>query len=265
MSDMVPIPPTNPLLLLQTAMDKGFEPEKMGKLMDLAERWEANQAASNFGRAIADFQARCPLIFKGRAADRYAFASYDDIWKVAGPIAADLGISVSFSFPKTDSGQSLTIVHLRVGSHAEERPFSIPIADMQEVLKQIAAQTKITLAQAYGFWLSYQKRYSLCAALNIVVTNEDNDSAGDGAVISDEDVAMLTDLIKTKGANYQRFLKWASEAAKKEVADLHQVPVGILAKAIDMLHRFQAPKAKVTPKGELFTGQQGDANEGSLQ
>jgi len=58
-----------PMALIQMAVQANADPDKLGKLMDLQERWEAKQAADAFGQALADFQSECPPVHKGRSID----------------------------------------------------------------------------------------------------------------------------------------------------------------------------------------------------
>src|ERR1700680_2664548 len=77
--------PVNPMTLLKSALDRGLDIEKLDKLMDLAERWEAGQAARAFGEAVKAFQLEMPAIVKGNPVRNkdgdlmYRFANFDDI------------------------------------------------------------------------------------------------------------------------------------------------------------------------------------------
>jgi len=47
--------------MLMTAVQKGADLSQVEKLMDLQERWQANQAKSAYLQAMSDFQSECPL------------------------------------------------------------------------------------------------------------------------------------------------------------------------------------------------------------
>lgn len=161
----------SPLTLLHTALEKGVDPDRLGKLMDLAERWEENRASKAFADAITKFQKLCPPIHKSQMAGKsdgrmqYKFASYDDVMYVAGPILADCGIAISFTTDPSEHGLKATC-RVRVGTHYEDHTLTVPIPDM-----------RVNGTQQFGAALTYAKRYVLCAALNIVVTNEDDDAS----------------------------------------------------------------------------------------
>jgi len=94
-----------PLQMIQAAIEKGIDPDK---LMAFAERYERNRAVEAFGRAITKFQSLCPRITKNRTASiqprdgskssfNYEFSGFDDIDKVIRPLLIECGLAISFS------------------------------------------------------------------------------------------------------------------------------------------------------------------------
>jgi hypothetical protein len=206
-----PKPATNPMALIQAAIERGIDPDQLGKLMDLQERHERNRAAEAFGSAIAEFQRRCPRIHKGRKVDagplRYQYASFDDVMAEAGPHLSACGIALSFSTEANDRGIRVT-VRVRVGIHAEDSTLDVPVPDM-----------KVNSTQRYGAALSYAKRYALCAALNIVVTDDvDDDANSCFDPITEQQEVELIELIEAKGADKPRFLKWMGVEKLSDIA-----------------------------------------------
>ena len=53
-----------PMILLQTAIDQGCDLDKLSKLMDLQDRWEANEARKAFNSAFAEFKSEAVQIVK---------------------------------------------------------------------------------------------------------------------------------------------------------------------------------------------------------
>lgn len=213
--------PADPMAIIQAALERGVDHDQLGKLLDLQERHERHRAAETFGDAVADFQRRCPPVHKGRkvASMGYVFASYDDVMAVAGPHLAACGIAVSFSTETTDRGVKVT-VRVRVGIHAEDSTLEIPIPDM-----------KVNSTQRYGAALSYAKRYALCAALNIVVTDEDDDAQLCNEVVTAEQVAALQAIIDAKQVDPVKFLAWIGAES------LADIPASAYEKALAALRR----------------------------
>lgn len=228
-SDMVPAGGRNPLALLQAAIEKGMDPDKLGKLMDLAERWEANQAAAAFGVALASFQSQCPVIKKKRKADvggkfSFQYAGFDDIDRVVRPILAECGLSVTFK-AQDDAGNGngnarrlKVTCQVRHGSHTEETTVNIPIPAMS-----------VNDTQQYGAAVSYAKRFSLCAALNIVVSDEDDDAAKLVQVVTEEQAAEIEALIAEKSVDLGKFLDWC------QVASITDIPAANYPKVVHTL------------------------------
>lgn len=159
--------PGNPMDLLSMAVERGTDPAQLEKLTELYERWQRNQAAQAFADALASFQRDCPQIHKSRKADRFAYASYDDIMHQVQPVLADCGLSVSFDMEQTQANMMTCTVIVKGGVHEQRTKLTVPIPD----------SIKVSSTQQYGAAVSYVKRYALCAALNIVVTNEDREEA----------------------------------------------------------------------------------------
>lgn len=217
----------NPLALIQSAIDKGMDPDRLGKLMDLQERWESNRAAELFGQALTKFQAKCPTIHKGREVvskdgkRMYGFAGFDDVMMTVQPLLTQCGICVSFTTEAAEGAMRGTC-RVRVGTHYEDHDLTIPIPSGSPLVND---------TQKFGMALSYLKRYLLCASLNIVVTDEDNDATGLIDVIDGQQLDQLTALISAKKVDMKRFLAWA------EIDDITDMSKAFFPKAMNELKR----------------------------
>jgi len=223
---------TNMERLLEKMIDNKADPAQLGKMMDLAERWAANQAAQGFADALTGFQAECPPVFKRRHANagkmQFDFASYDDVMREAGPLLAKWKIVPTYTTEDVTSDDKSRnkvrcVCRIRVGRHVEETAVTVPIP----------AGT-VNDTQLYGQALTYVKRYALCAALGIVVTDEDNDSSWQLDTIGAEEIGQLNRLIAEKHVDLARFLKYAN------VESLDRIPKKELPKLLDMLRRKKA-------------------------
>lgn len=215
----------NPFTMLEAAIERGMEPAQLSQMMDLCERHERNQAAAAFGAAISKFQRLCPAVHKGRKATinspkgnySYQFAGYDDVMRQAGPHLSECGIALSFSTEAIEKGIRVT-TRVRVGIHAEDYTLDVPVPDM-----------RVNDTQRYGAALSYAKRYGVCAALNIVVTDEDTDANTCYDPIDAEQEIEILELIERKNANKLGFLKWLC------VESVSEIPAKDYAKAVAAL------------------------------
>lgn len=209
-----------PMMLIQSAIDHGIDIDKLERLFELQQRWEADQGKKAFAEAIAAFQNEMPPIEKKRKADRFTYAGFDDIMAVARPILSKHGITIGFDTQQQENGQIKVTARLRVGSYHEDRSFAVPVNN----------QIRVSNTQQFGATLSYAKRYCLCAALNIVTVGEDKE--GDlREFVNKEQIAELSDLLKRTGSDIPKFLQWA------EADSISEMTVATFHEAVPMLKR----------------------------
>lgn len=207
-----------PMVLIDKAISSGIDPDKLGRLMDLQERWEKNRAAEAYGLAITRFQQKCPVVMKQNTAMikartgpdwSYKFASYDDIMGVIGPLLTEENINLGFSATSPGPGLLEVTMRIRVGIHVEESKLTIPIP----------TNMLVSEPQKFGAALTFAKRYVLCAGFNIVLGDEDVDGAGLSDTINKEQQGVLLDMICEAGADQARWLKWL------EAESIDKIPV----------------------------------------
>jgi hypothetical protein len=195
---------TNPLAILAAAVERGADPDQLEKLLALQERYERNEAAKAFADALTTFQSKCPTIRKNRTATitgsrssySYNFASYDDVMRQITGLLTECGLALSFSTENQDKGIRVTL-KIRHGTHVEPHTLDVPVPAMS-----------VNDTQRYGAALSYAKRYALCAALNIVVSDEDDDAQSAVEPISDEQARELEAFIDEHDIDQAAFLNW---------------------------------------------------------
>jgi hypothetical protein len=117
--------------------------------------------------------------------------------------------------------------HVQHGTHVQSTSFVVPLP-----------QLSTNNTQQFGAALSYGKRYALCAALNIVVSNEDDDGAALIERITEEQAVELRLLLRDTGKDEGRFLQWAKAESIEELSKAK------FAEALDMLRRKPGRGAK---------------------
>lgn len=224
--------------LMQQAIEKGTDVAALEKLMDLAERATNREAALEFARAMAAFQAECPPIKKsstakiatrGGSSYSYTYAELDEIARVVNPILRKHGLSYSWNSKVDEKGVMLTCTCIvrHVNGHSETAEFTLPIANESAMNNQ----QKVAAA------LTFAKRQSLVAALGLVTTDEDTDTITreiDPTPISDDQLNHLEDLIEETKTDIVRFLKYLDVAALKDL------PAGRYQQALTALERKKA-------------------------
>lgn len=217
--------------MIDKAIEKGFSTEQLQQLIGMQSQMEDRQAAREYADALTGFARDCPMILKAHVGKitsakgenssfSYQYASYDDIMGAIAPILAAHRIVVSFEEPSDNAQVKRIVIILRVGTHVESRTFNIP-----------APPPGFNATQAFGSWLSYAKRYSLTAALNIAGTDRDNDAAGLMDTLSPGQVKDLQAMILTARADTVRLLQWA------KADSVENIPAKLFGPAMNLLKK----------------------------
>lgn len=167
-AQIVPLNESGALIaaIAKAASDPNVDVEKMERLFAMHERMEQRQAAVAFNDALADMQDELPSIGeRGDAAGRYTFALWEDINKAIKPILKAHGFALTFRTDFAD-GIAVTGVLSHRGGHSESTTIKLP-ADPSGNKNAV---------QAVASSVSYGKRYTAGALLNLTSHGEDDDA-----------------------------------------------------------------------------------------
>ena len=157
-------------VISRAASDPNVDIEKMERLMAMHERMLAQQAVVAFNESLSDMQSELPSVGeRGGIKDRNGnvqstYALWEDINQAIKPVLQKHGFALSF---RTDcaEGISVTAVLSHKGGHREETTIKLP-AD---------ATGNKNAVQAVASSVSYGKRYTAGALLNLTSHGEDDD------------------------------------------------------------------------------------------
>lgn len=188
-----------PMDMIDRAVASGAGVETLGKLMDLQERWEKNQAAKEFNAAISAAKAEIKPIARNkeghnskRYADMAATATAVD------PILSKHGLGYRYRSTQSERITVTCVLFHRAG-HQEETTLSGP-ADTTGSKNAI---------QAIGSTLTYLERYSLFLALGLAAGNDDDgNGAGAGEPVNEKQLAELIELADEVGADKAKFCRY---------------------------------------------------------
>jgi len=172
------VQPSPYISLIQIAVEKGAEIAQLEKVMDLQERYEANEAKKSFNQAMAVFQTNLPVIEKNGVVDYtsskgqtyYNYAKLEDITSAIKPALKESGLSYRWTQNQGDGLIKVTCIVTHIDGHSEESSlFSNPdTSGGKDPLKSIASA------------ISYLRRYTLTGLLGIVVGSEDDEGGEEG-------------------------------------------------------------------------------------
>lgn len=173
-------PETSPSALLQLAVKQNLDIDKLEKLMELQERWQAGEARKEFLRSMSQFQANCPTLEKTKRVDftsksgsrtRYSYAPLGEInEKIKKPLA-DAGLSYRYEIKERENKLIVTCIVSHLLGHSER-------TEMEANKDDSGGKNDI---QQRGSSITYLQRYSLIAALGISTADEDIDGQKEDA------------------------------------------------------------------------------------
>lgn len=204
-NELVVQPPAKtPAELIQIAVTSGADLEQLEKLMNLQERWEANEARKAYHKAMSAFKENPPKIDKDKnvgynTAKGNVKYSHASLYNVVDKITAELskhGLSASWR-TKQNGTIAVTCIITHVLGHSEEVTLSAN-ADTTGAKNDI---------QAMGSTITYLERYTLLAATGLATFDQDNDGRGVSVEKLDENkLKIIKDLLA--GTDETKFLAY---------------------------------------------------------
>ena len=191
---------TTPADLLRIAVEQGADLDKLERLMDLQDRYNATQAKKLYDEAFAAFKAEAVKIIKGRAVTDgplkgKSYAELHDVVNAVTPALSKHGLSSSWKLTKDEKDWMEVTCYLRhIGGHEESVSMGgQPDAGGAKNAIQARASTK-----------TYLERYTLKAITGLSEQYDDTDgrppvdeSVVDDWVAAAEAAASLDELEQT--------------------------------------------------------------------
>ncbi len=159
-------------VIQRAAADPQCDIEKMERLLQMHERMQDRQAEQQYAEALAIMQHELPSVAeRGGIKDRNGrvqstYALWEDINDAIKPILARHGFSLSFRTPRNDKGVEVEGVLSHRAGHSERTSIVLP-ADVSGSKNAV---------QAVASSVSYGKRYTAGALLNLTSHGEDDDA-----------------------------------------------------------------------------------------
>lgn len=170
-------------IIAKAAGDGNYDVAKLEKLLDVKERWEANEARKAFVSAMAAFKSDPPSILKSKEVNIPGGAkfSHATLAAVCDGVIASLskyGFSHRWEVQQQDRLITVTCVITHTLGHQERTTLSGAPDDSgkKNAIQQVAST------------VTYLERYSLMAATGLAAKDMDNDGDGGGVAGMDEGV-----------------------------------------------------------------------------
>lgn len=209
------------------ASNPQFNGDNMDRLLSVYERIEARKSEAAFAGDFAAMQTQLPAIAeRGNAAGRYTYALWEDINTAIKPVLSAHGFALSFRTDFTD-GIAVTAVLQHRAGHREETTIKLP-ADKSGNKNDV---------QAVASAVSYGKRYTAGALLNLTSHGEDDDAYRAAVeLVTDEQAATLRDMLEATGSNMVKYLEYM------RAPSIEKIPAKDYAKALAALKAKESKK-----------------------
>ncbi len=235
--------PDNPLAILQSALERGTDPAKLEKLMDLAARWKSERAAEQFAGAMNEAQAVMPCIVKDKenTFTKKRYASLENVNTIIRPIYTRHGFSLTFGTEESKRPDHVLVVCdvAHIGGCTRRYHLECPMDS--DGMKGGSNKSNI---QAMGSTVSYARRYLAVMIFNLTIADEDVDGNAADALdtITEAETLEVEDALTDSKANRERFLQWCHDGGHlvKGERKVSSIRAKSLAAVIDTLNRKKA-------------------------
>lgn len=170
----VATPDANPMAMLARAVAQGWEPERLKQLMDLNDRWTAEQARQAFNEAFAAFKSEAITVIRNRTVDAGPLAGkkYAELFSVVNAITPALskhGLSASWKITKDEKDWLEVTCTLK---HAKGHFESVSMGGPPD---SGGAKSPV---QARASTVTFLERYTLKAVCGVAEHGDDTNGGG---------------------------------------------------------------------------------------
>lgn len=219
-----------PMVLLQMAMDKGLDADKLEKLMQLHERSQDRQAEREFAEAMNACQAEMPAIARDahNPQTNSKYAKLEAVDRQIKPVYIKHGFTLTFGTDNSPIAEHIrvTCICQHVGGHKRHYQGDFPID-----IAGIKGGANKTPMHATGSTMSYGRRYLTLMIFNLVMDGEDNDGNRPVDTITEEQAIQITELIEGQGWPLDEFLKLG------RISKVGDLAASKYQNAVDAIHR----------------------------
>ena len=208
----------SPQEMIALAIEKGADLDKLSKMLDLQEKWDAQQAKKAYHKAMAAFKENPPSIEKdkhvkfstSKGTMDYHHASLANVCEKINKALSPHGLSAAWK-TKQNGMITVTCVITHELGHSEEVTLSG---------KEDNTGLKNSI-QAMASTVNYLQRYTILLATGLAAhdqVDDDGRSSEETSLLTPDQVIHLKNMITDTGANLKRFLDYAKVEKIEEIA-----------------------------------------------
>lgn len=228
-------PASSPMGSALAFMQAGGNIEQLNHMMDLQDRWEANEARKAFTVAMTGFKAEPVEIFKRKQVAfldvKYMHAELSDVTDAIGPALAKHQLSYRWNVRQEGGAIHVDCILTHVLGHFEMVTMS---GAADNTGKKNPIQQTASTAQ-------YLQRYTLLAITGMSTKGMDDDGRGsepppEANTITEAQEIQLSEMLESTGSDKAKFLAWL------KVAKLSDIPAKSFASALATIKQKERAK-----------------------
>lgn len=230
----------SPMSIIQLALNSNADLDKIGKMMELQERWEKIEAKKAYTLAMAKFKKDPPVINKDRKVGYtskrtgdttgYNHATLGNVTSKINTSLAKHGLSAGWTTDQQDNTVSVTCTITHKLGHSEST-----------TLKSAPDNTgNKNSIQAIASAITYLQRYTLLSLTGLATHDQDDDGKNSEVVecITEKQQNEIRDMLIASGSNEKNFLKYLN------VDSIAAIPNKDYMRCINLLEAKQAKMEK---------------------
>jgi len=212
----------SPAAMMQLAMNKGLDLDKVEKMIELQAKWDAIEAEKAYTMAMAQFKKNPPEIDKNKNVNYqkkdgswvdYNHATLGNVTKIINSELAKSGFSSGWSMSQDDKKITVTCTITHKKGHSKSTSLSALPDDS-------AGKNSI---QAIASTVTYLERYTLLALTGLATHDQDDDGVGASKpeieYINEKKQHIIRDILAADDVNEIAFLAWAKAESIDTIPD----------------------------------------------
>lgn len=250
--------PTNLLAVIASAAsNKRVDVQKMRELLTMQREVERDQQEREFNIAMHAAQSKMPRIARDKQADRFKYATLENVSRQIDPIAREHGFVLSYGNSKTATPGNIAIYVdvMHVGGCV--RRYESP--ELKPDDRGLKGEPNKTSTQGSGASISYMRRYLKLMVFDVVIDGEDIDGRKSKPakeplpVITPEEAERLVDLCGAAECPRDKLIQHLNGEHPREprITSLEDLPKAWFNEAVTAVANYEARrKARAAAKND---------------
>jgi len=221
-------PEQSPMAIMEMAMNKNFDIDRIEKMLEIQEKWESNEARKAYHQDMSEFKTEHIIILKDKENKQYnsMYATHGNIVNTVSPILSKYGFSHKFDIEQEKELVKVTCVITHCKGHSESSFMFAPLDKSGS--KNAIQQIKSTR--------TYLKSATFEDALGIAPVDDNFDDDGNGhnqpniEYIDDKQKSTILDMVASTNTTEEEFLNYL------KVDSIDNIPASIYNVAIAALN-----------------------------